>query len=819
MEGHLSFCVISLSWIFAGMVTPSSSVEPVHCQWGSYGEWSECDGCTKTQSRIRFMVVFAQFGGNPCSGGATQTQNCETTRGCPLQDGCGARFRCRSGKCISQSLVCNGEQDCEEDNLDEQNCAPDKVFSVCDNEKPPPSVELLGMGFDAVTGTKRGIVINTKSYGGQCRNVFSGDNKVLYRLPQSTLKYNFEVKVQNDFSDEFYSSFWSYAKDIVKRETVTGTTKGFRNFDFHETAKKIRNNHLVVVKTDVDVVQFQNTAPGYLPLSEAFWKVLVKLPTVYNYATYKTVLLGFGTHYLSEGTLGGKFRAVVGLDKETAEQMAKISWKYNECTSTKHWFLFFSWTTETCTKDERELTLPRPPSINRVDAVADVDLEGGSNANIAALKSLDLTNPSGNWNLFKNWAESVRTFPTVIKQKIRPLYELVKEVQCAGVKKFHLKRAIEQYLNERHPCHCRPCKNNGLAVVYGDECRCICKPGTEGLDCGKGKEVEGQDGVIHGSWSCWSGWTSCSKTRRSRMRACNNPAPERGGLHCNGEATETTGCEDDEELQYLQTMEPQCFHMTRQPKESCQNPPPLPNGYVLDPKDIYLLGSKVEYTCIDGYHLIGTRLAECIADKTWSAPPKECKSSRCNLPSLSNYVIGSPLQSTYDIGEFIHLSCPEGQHVVGDSEIICDSSLHWSPDPKTITCSQGNSFNIRKTESSLEVCAINLEKGSTLRLSVCKILSLQCLGKAYNLTVDSACQWPTYTTSPCPKCQLWETCDDRCRCKDLAECSTPGLSVCVHVGDAADGATLTLSECEAGLRRCKGEKVSVVSILPCGSLR
>lgn len=44
-----------------------------------------------------------------------------------------------------------------------------------------------------------------------------------------------QVKVQNDFSDEMFSSKWHYAKDVVNRETVTGTTKGYSNYDFHET--------------------------------------------------------------------------------------------------------------------------------------------------------------------------------------------------------------------------------------------------------------------------------------------------------------------------------------------------------------------------------------------------------------------------------------------------------------------------------------------------------------------------------------------------------------------------------------------------------
>lgn len=54
---------------------------------------------------------------------------------------------------------------------------------------------------------------------------------------------------------------------------------------------------------------------------------------------------------------------------------------------------------------------------------------------------------------------------------------------------------------------------------------------------------------------------------------------------------------------------------------------------------------------------------------------------------------------------------------------------------------------------------------------------------------------------------------NECSCLDSADCSNPGINVCVRVGE--DGGNQTMSECEAGLKRCKGEQVSVVSILPC----
>lgn len=65
------------------------------------------------------------------------------------------------------------------------------------------------------------------------------------------------------------------------------------------------------------MAQFQSNAPQYLPIAEEFWKALAKLPSVYDYAAYRRVLERFGTHYLSEGSLGGSFKAVAKIDEET----------------------------------------------------------------------------------------------------------------------------------------------------------------------------------------------------------------------------------------------------------------------------------------------------------------------------------------------------------------------------------------------------------------------------------------------------------------------------------------------------------------------
>lgn len=79
----------------------------------------------------------------------------------------------------------------------------------------------------------------------------------------------------------------------------------------------------MVLKSDIEVAQFQSNSPQYLPLSEEFWKALVTLPSVYDYAAYRKVLQMFGTHYLSEGSLGGSLEIIAKIDEETQRQMGE----------------------------------------------------------------------------------------------------------------------------------------------------------------------------------------------------------------------------------------------------------------------------------------------------------------------------------------------------------------------------------------------------------------------------------------------------------------------------------------------------------------
>ncbi|XP_053277557.1 complement component C7 [Pleuronectes platessa] len=839
----MKFLLTALQWLLLLFTHKGLCIQRIDCQWGPYDDWSECDGCTKLQTRSRARAVYAQFGGNLCDGEPTQTRSCETTKGCPLEDGCGDRFRCLSGKCVNPSMLCNGEVDCEGDGHDEgPGVCEIKKWITCGAETPPSNVELLGLGFDVVSGKWGASVMNTKSFGGQCRFIRRLHPWVLYRAPLSTLKYTFMSKAQNDFSDATFDSKWDYAKDIVNRQKVSGTTSDYHNYDFHEIKGKTQTHRLLVLRSDIEVVRFESTAPQYIPLSDEFWRAVAKLPSVYDYSAYRKVLERFGTHYLSEGSLGGSFRVFAKIDEETERQMGNERLDSNECERSRRWLHIFPINRVDCSSGQHQQTSSRGNI--RSDVTGKVEVEGGGVEHVAALTTMQLNDPDINWEMYSNWSESVGSFPKVIKPKLQPLWELVKEVQCAGLKRLHLRRATEQYRGEGDVCHCRPCLNNGFAFLEVNVCKCICKPGTWGLACEQGAEVDGQQGVIDGSWSCWSAWTSSSQGRRSRSRSCSNPAPQNGGQQCIGESMETSE-DEDTQLQYLKTVEPQCFNQTLPAPQRCGTPPALINGYILDPKDVYLVGSRVEYTCTPGFYNIGVDPIECTADQTWSHRPGLCSSSRCRIGSLADGVIASPSKEVFGRGSSVTLSCPEGRQLIGEATVVCDPSYRFDPNPRDARCSPASGQKpslarlghcqrwekffggicdckmFHECNSSLELCADTHAMGRKPNVvSVCVMQVLQCEGKKVTLADDSTCIWPQRNTTGCTNCHMWETCGDQtneCVCRDSADCPTPGSDVCVRVGDDAAAAPQTMSECEAGLRRCKGEKVSVLSILPCTS--
>lgn len=155
-----------------------------------------------------------------------------------------------------------------------------------------------------------------------------------------------QVTVNNEDSDESFESSWSYMQSVQ-----SSALWGHDRRKFHKTVSEsqvrftlplqplhlfasqpgdtggclLQAYRLIILKNKVELAQFQNTAPEHLTLAEDFWRALSSLPVTYDYSAYRRLFQAYGTHYLSEGLLGGQYQALLELKEQALASTSKNS--------------------------------------------------------------------------------------------------------------------------------------------------------------------------------------------------------------------------------------------------------------------------------------------------------------------------------------------------------------------------------------------------------------------------------------------------------------------------------------------------------------
>eukprot|EP00069_Balaena_mysticetus_P014142 bmy_01548T0 len=452
---------------------------PIDCELSSWSSWTICDPCQKKRYRHAYLLQPSQFHGEPCSFSDKEVEDCVSNRPCRSQVRCEGFVCAQTGRCVNRRLLCNGDNDCG-DQSDEGNCR--RIYKKCQQEMDQYwAIGSLASGINLFTNNLEGPVLDHRYYAGACSPHYILNTR--FRKP-----YNVE------------------------------------NFTPQKSA-------FLHARSDLEVARYK-LKPRNLMLHYEFLQRVKRLPLEYSYGEYRDLFRDFGTHYITEAVLGGIYEYTLIMNKEAMERAdyslkdvqacAKNDFKIG--VAIEEVYVKLGVSVGKCKGILNEIKDRNKRNTMVNDLV--VLVRGGASEYITALAYKELPTAE----LMQEWGEAAE-----------PLYELVTATDFAysSTVRQNMKRALEEFEKEVSSCQCAPCQGNGVPVLKGSRCDCICPAGFQGPAC----EITNRKNVpIDGKWNCWSNWSPCSGGHKTRQRQCNNPPPQNRGSPCLGPASETLNC-------------------------------------------------------------------------------------------------------------------------------------------------------------------------------------------------------------------------------------------------------------------------------------
>ncbi|XP_006879790.1 PREDICTED: complement component C8 beta chain [Elephantulus edwardii] len=529
---------------------------PIDCQLSSWSSWTACDPCQKKRYRHIRVLRPSQFHGEPCSFFDKEAEDCVTSRPCRSQVRCEGFVCPQTGRCINRRLLCNGDNDCG-DLSDEANCK--RVYKKCQQEMERYwAIDNLANGLNLFTNSFEASVLDHRYYSGGCSPHYILNTK--FRKPYNVESYSPQTQGKYEFELTDFESYADFEHAVAKESvSMSSFSFGFKiptifelGFDFakansEQFIRRIKRfastkSMFLHARCDLEVAHYKLKSRN-LMLHYEFLQRVKRLPLEYSYGEYRDLFRDYGTHYITEAVLGGIYEFTLVINKDFVERSDFSLDNVRDCAKggfkiqvpIKAVTVKGSVSLDICNAILKEIE-ERNKRVTAVDDLV-VRIRGGASEHITALAYEEL--PTA--DLMQEWGDAVQYNPSIVKIKAEPLYELVTgaDVAYSSTVRQNMKQALEEFQKEISSCQCAPCRGNGVPLLKGSRCDCICPIGFRGTAC----EVTLRNNVpIDGKWNCWSEWSPCSGGQKTRQRQCNNPPPQNGGSPCSGLDSETLSC-------------------------------------------------------------------------------------------------------------------------------------------------------------------------------------------------------------------------------------------------------------------------------------
>ncbi|KAB0389353.1 hypothetical protein E2I00_013054 [Balaenoptera physalus] len=449
---------------------------PIDCELSSWSSWTICDPCQKKRYRHAYLLQPSQFHGEPCSFSDKEVEDCVSNRPCRSQVRCEGFVCAQTGRCVNRRLLCNGDNDCG-DQSDEGNCR--RIYKKCQQEMDQYwAIGSLASGINLFTNNLEGPVLDHRYYAAE-EHSFARLNHLWKLLDSQQFdfcsKYSDEIPLQIVTQD----LFWGHLQLLGGVVVVTCL---FLLLAFSSLSKSA----FLHARSDLEVARYK-LKPRNLMLHYEFLQRVKRLPLEYSYGEYRDLFRDFGTHYITEAVLGGIYEYTLIMNKEAMERAdyslkdvqacAKNDFKVG--VAIEEVYVKLGVSVGKCKGILNEIK-DRNKRNTMVDDLV-VLVRGGASEYITALAYKELPTAE----LMQEWGEAVQYNPDIIKIKAEPLYELVTATDFAysSTVRQNMKRALEEFQKEVSSCQCAPCQGNGVPVLKGSRCDCICPAGFQGPAC------------------------------------------------------------------------------------------------------------------------------------------------------------------------------------------------------------------------------------------------------------------------------------------------------------------------------------------------